>query len=167
MNKLTIPALLLGVVMIAGAFAFMPVQEASTVHTTGAASGATSTTTTGAFATAGNLVFNCSAASACVVQEIYINSDGTAASVLTTVILTNGGTGALTLATNLDDIVAVAATTINVVADTTGTQAAFFAPIVIPAGDSIAIAAADGANGNVTVVTVSSGALTVDFTDLA
>ena len=38
MNKITIPALLLGVVMIAGAFAFMPVQEASTVHTT--ASGA-------------------------------------------------------------------------------------------------------------------------------
>ena len=33
MNKLTIPALLLGVVMVAGAFAFMPVQEASTVHT--------------------------------------------------------------------------------------------------------------------------------------
>ena len=32
MNKLTIPALLLGVVMIAGVFAFMPVQEASTVH---------------------------------------------------------------------------------------------------------------------------------------
>ena len=34
MNKLVIPSLLLGVVMIAGAFAFMPVQEASTVHTT-------------------------------------------------------------------------------------------------------------------------------------
>ena len=33
MNKITIPTLLLGVVMIAGAFAFMPVQEASTVHT--------------------------------------------------------------------------------------------------------------------------------------
>jgi len=33
MNKLTLPALLLGVVMIAGAFAFMPVQEATTVHT--------------------------------------------------------------------------------------------------------------------------------------
>jgi len=36
MNKITIPALLLGVVMIAGAFAFMPVQEASTVHTSAA-----------------------------------------------------------------------------------------------------------------------------------
>ena len=34
MNKIAIPALLLGVVMIAGAFAILPVQEASTVHTT-------------------------------------------------------------------------------------------------------------------------------------
>ena len=33
MNKFAIPTLLLGVVMIAGIFAFMPVQEASTVHT--------------------------------------------------------------------------------------------------------------------------------------
>ena len=34
MNKMTIPSLLLGIVMIAGIFAFMPVYEASTVHTT-------------------------------------------------------------------------------------------------------------------------------------
>ena len=32
MNKLVIPALLLGVVMVAGAFAFVPVGEAATVH---------------------------------------------------------------------------------------------------------------------------------------
>jgi len=34
MNKVVIPALLTAVVMIAGIFAFMPVNEASTVHTT-------------------------------------------------------------------------------------------------------------------------------------
>ena len=34
MNKLLIPALLVATVMVAGAFAFMPVQQASTVHTT-------------------------------------------------------------------------------------------------------------------------------------
>jgi hypothetical protein len=39
MNKIAIPTLLLGVVMIAGIFAFMPVQEASTVHTTAATAG--------------------------------------------------------------------------------------------------------------------------------
>ena len=32
MNKLVIPALLLGVVMVAGAFAFVPVGQAATVH---------------------------------------------------------------------------------------------------------------------------------------
>ena len=35
MNKLTIPAILVATVMIAGIFAFMPVQQASTVHTSG------------------------------------------------------------------------------------------------------------------------------------
>jgi len=34
MNKLTIPVILVATVMVAGAFAFMPVEQASTVHTT-------------------------------------------------------------------------------------------------------------------------------------
>jgi len=34
MNKLTIPTILAATVMIAGMFAFMPVEQASTVHTT-------------------------------------------------------------------------------------------------------------------------------------
>ena len=34
MNKLTIPAILVATVMVAGIFAFMPVEQASTVHTT-------------------------------------------------------------------------------------------------------------------------------------
>ena len=34
MNKIAIPSLLVATIMITGAFAFMPVQEASTVHTT-------------------------------------------------------------------------------------------------------------------------------------
>ena len=35
MNRLTIPAILVATVMVAGIFAFMPVQQASTVHTSG------------------------------------------------------------------------------------------------------------------------------------
>ena len=35
MNKLTIPAILAVTVMVAGIFAFMPVEQASTVHTSG------------------------------------------------------------------------------------------------------------------------------------
>ena len=34
MNKLTIPVILVATVMVAGIFAFMPVEQASTVHTT-------------------------------------------------------------------------------------------------------------------------------------
>ena len=34
MNKLAIPAILVATVMVAGIFAFMPVEQASTVHTT-------------------------------------------------------------------------------------------------------------------------------------
>ena len=34
MNKLTIPAILVATVMVAGIFAFMPVEQATTVHTT-------------------------------------------------------------------------------------------------------------------------------------
>jgi len=34
MNKLMIPAILVATVMVAGIFAFMPVQQASTVHDT-------------------------------------------------------------------------------------------------------------------------------------
>jgi len=34
-NKLAIPAILVATVMVAGMFAFMPVEDAATVHTTG------------------------------------------------------------------------------------------------------------------------------------
>jgi len=34
MNKIVIPALLVATVMVAGAFAFLPVEQASTIHTT-------------------------------------------------------------------------------------------------------------------------------------
>ena len=79
MNILTIPALLLGVVMIAGAFAFMPVQEASTVHTqlqetstNYVTVSATSTTDSDDF------LITCPAANdACRILEIYLDDDST------------------------------------------------------------------------------------------
>ena len=42
MNKLTMPAILVATVMVAGVFAFMPVEQASTVHTTIQGAGGTS-----------------------------------------------------------------------------------------------------------------------------
>ena len=44
MNKLTIPALLVATVMVAGVFAFAPVEQASTVHTTSTATLSTAQT---------------------------------------------------------------------------------------------------------------------------
>ena len=44
MNKLTIPAILVATVMVAGIFAFMPVEQASTVHKSAAGQGLQSVT---------------------------------------------------------------------------------------------------------------------------
>jgi len=83
MNKLAIPALLLGVVMIAGAFAFMPVQEASTVHLSAATSTATSDQVLNPFlvqtaavvtAAGGQLTatFTCTAGESCVIYDARV-----------------------------------------------------------------------------------------------
>ena len=52
MNNKAIPTLLIATIMIAGAFAFMPVQEASTVHTTTASTQTSSVILQGQDATA-------------------------------------------------------------------------------------------------------------------
>jgi len=41
MNKLVFPALLVATIMVAGAFAFMPVEQATTVHNSGGVTAAT------------------------------------------------------------------------------------------------------------------------------
>ncbi|GFN40476.1 MAG: hypothetical exported protein [Marine Group I thaumarchaeote] len=77
MNKLTVPAILVATVMVAGIFAFMPVQQASTVHTTittdigtsfRVSSGATALGTQDA----GVETFSITCASACIVESIEI-----------------------------------------------------------------------------------------------
>ena len=77
MNKIAIPALLLGVVMIAGAFAFMPVQEASTVHTTilaGSMEPFAATTAAVATASGGQLTatFTCTSGQTCVIYDAVV-----------------------------------------------------------------------------------------------
>jgi len=79
MNKITIPALLLGVVMIAGAFAFMPVQEASTVHATLQETSTNYVTVDSTGTPVGNddaFLITCPAASdACRILEVYLDND--------------------------------------------------------------------------------------------
>jgi len=77
MNKLTIPAILVATVMVAGIFAFMPVQQASTVHTTitadiGTSFRVSSGSTALGDVDAGNEVFSIACASACIVESIEI-----------------------------------------------------------------------------------------------
>ena len=52
MNKLTIPVILVATIMVAGVFVIMPVEQASTVHTT-IATGTTTTLVAGPFLTVG------------------------------------------------------------------------------------------------------------------
>ena len=77
MNNKAIPTLLIATIMIAGAFAFMPVQEASTVHTT--TSGATdqlkviTATATGAVIE-GGATTNFTCATGCIIHGISIST---------------------------------------------------------------------------------------------
>ena len=164
MNKLTIPSLLLGVVMIAGAFAFMPVQEASTVHTTGIIQGTSSVTeaVTTDNSDTGDITFTCGSLSACVVEELYLTIDGTATMTL----------GTFTLVTNGKSLVidpaVIPMRTSNVVAlvalnPETGSVGN---PIVIPDGDvlTLTVTAVAGSTQITTVDVVSSGVITIAST---
>ena len=77
MNKLTIPAILVATVMVAGIFAFMPIEKASTVHDTvttdiGTSFRVSSGSTALGAVDAGNEVFSITCASACIVESIEI-----------------------------------------------------------------------------------------------
>jgi len=78
MNKLTIPAILAATVLVAGMFAFMPVEQASTVHTiiqasTTQISVQTSQKTAG---TGEDFTITCPTTSAgCRILEVYLDDD--------------------------------------------------------------------------------------------
>ena len=81
MNKLAIPAILVATVMVAGIFAFTPIEKASTVHTTITADLGTSfRVSSGGTALgdqdAGSEVFSILCASACIVESIEIWTTG-------------------------------------------------------------------------------------------
>ena len=159
MNKLTIPALLLGVVMVAGAFAFMPVQEASTVHTTGTAQGSSSVARTMTITAGDDITLTCGSLSACVIEEIYVTDNNSG-----TVVLTDA-----TLVINSDSLIIRTSTIASISQDDSG---AFIAgsltdddhnSLVIPAGLVLTVANS-GTSTDITVTVISSGAITIDQT---
>lgn len=78
MNKLTIPALLVATVMVAGAFAFLPVEQASTVHTSAAGQGFKVATVGTTDFDAGNIVtLTCTSQS--LIYEITVDVTGSLA----------------------------------------------------------------------------------------
>ena len=79
MNEFTIPAILVTTVIIAGMFAFMPVQEASTVHPIIQESSINLVTVTSTSATVGAddaFLISCpSGSDGCRILEIYLDND--------------------------------------------------------------------------------------------
>src|SRR3989338_4282102 len=77
MNNKTIPALLAVTVMIAVIFAFMPVEQASTVHTTILENTSTLVTVSEQnLLASGDFTITCpAAADACIVKEIFLDDD--------------------------------------------------------------------------------------------
>ena len=137
MNKLTIPAILVATVMVAGIFAFMPVEKASTVHTTITASTADII----------QVVGTCSAADVSADCDLTVDIAATTPFTILGVRLAAGGTftgnediGTGALVVNGDT------TTIDPADDLTDTQ-----DVVTPGGDFASVA-------------VGAGTITADLT---
>ena len=104
MNKLTIPAILAATVMVAGIFAFMPVEQASTVHSTSGLSAIVESVTTATTAADQDILITCPTTSTgCHILEIYINeSVGGGAVTFATIDATINGVAIVTLVDNAD-----------------------------------------------------------------
>ena len=160
MNKILMPALLVATIMVAGMFAFAPVEQASTVHTTGITQGTTtvSSSTTGA---EGTVTLTCGATSACVIQEIFITDEDAQAQVLTDVDLSiNGDTIALTSC--VTDALGADVTVALLLSDFAGLQGTSGDTIPVSAGEVLTLTIT-GASDNFTVEVISSGTITIGF----
>ena len=108
MNKLMIPAILAATVMVAGIFAFMPVEQASTVHTTSGLSAIVESVTTATTAADQDILITCPTTSTgCHILEVYINeSTGTGVGVrIDTIDATINGVAIAALIDNADLVV--------------------------------------------------------------
>ena len=76
MNKLAIPAILTATIMVAGMFAFMPVEQASTVHTTSSGRLVEVTDTDAAWNADENLGVTCTGPFEVIQMELEITTGG-------------------------------------------------------------------------------------------
>jgi len=144
MNKLTIPTILVATVMVAGIFAFMPVQQASTVHDTIQANTAQFSvqTANGNAAGAGETItITCPAASdGCTILDVIIfNDDNADPLVLDTLVVTfNALTGTPSTADLLAGTTNIATNTVEYEVTSSG--------LILAGGDVIVITPTAGSN---------------------
>jgi len=104
MNRITIPSLLAATILVAGIFAFMPIEEASTVHITiqsNISQFSVVTTQSTADGTGENFRITCATGSAgCRILDVYLDDDDSTAETL--------DAGAITLVMNTESIVLAA-----------------------------------------------------------
>jgi len=152
MNKLIIPTILTATVLVAGMFAFMPVQQASTVHTTVQANTAQFSiqTANGNAAGAGETItITCPAASdGCTILDLIIfNDDNANTLVLDTVVVTfNALTGTPSTADLLAGTTVIAINTVEYEATSSG--------LTLAGGDVIVITPTAGSTSTLWQVQV-------------
>jgi len=138
MNKLTIPAILVATVMVAGIFAFMPIEQASTVHQSTTGPQRLSEDIILVTVEDTDLVIECPATSnGCVILDVYIEENDTVG---------GGGAdidlGAVT-ATIDGDAVVISADLANLVDESREVIAAL-SGVALGSGDIITIVVVDG-----------------------
>jgi len=112
MNKLTIPAILAATVMVAGIFAFMPVEQASTVHATSALATVEVLTFTDADVTEGTDVYSLTCTGDAFVNSVYVQqlpaNDGATADLTVSIGTTTSGAAGLLAASDADAAISLA-----------------------------------------------------------
>ena len=112
MNKLTIPTILVATVMVAGMFAFMPVDQASTVHATSALATVEVLTFTDTYLTTGTDVYTLTCTGDALVNNIYVQqlpaNDGDTSDLTVSIGTTTSGAAGLLAASDADAAISLA-----------------------------------------------------------
>jgi len=122
MNKIVFPALLVATIMVAGAFAFMPIEQASTVHTTATGGVVIETLTfTDTDLTEATDVYTLTCTGDALVNAAYglqlVAADGTTTDLTVAIGTTDTGAAGLLAAADADAAISLATIT-NVVLET-------------------------------------------------
>ena len=160
MNKLTIPTILVATVMVAGIFAFMPVEQASTVHTTSALGTIEVLTFTDTDVTEGTDVYSLICTGDALVNVVYVHqlpaNDGATSDLTVSFGTTTSGAGGLQAAADADAAI----------------TAAVITAVAVETGESLTMTTAGTVNGDdgdldIFAVVTRAGSTTCEITETA